>query len=280
MMDSTGNVNPYTNGLSSIEHGDYEIPTFGGHLGHEMNVPTLAANFYEHNAVRGHALSDIRRLAAAADGTTADMGQQDGDSMAYLIFLNVCGFGFIFSYLTADAFTSQFQQKVFKTYDCNTGDMIWGMNLCSLMISVGGLIFYESMREVIAFLYRHPSINWHIFIFSLSGAVGQYFIFYTIKRFGALTFTIITTIRQMLAVVLSSVIYFHPLGTWEVLGLAIVFGVLLWKPLSKRAKWMDLSREGFAGVIAYACLFFQRIASSAFTMRSPPFSQFKEYRKV
>jgi adenosine 3'-phospho 5'-phosphosulfate transporter B2 len=42
--------------------------------------------------------------------------------------------------------------------------------------------------------------------------VGQLFIFYTLKKFGPVVFTIIMTIRQMLSMIISCVIFGHPIA--------------------------------------------------------------------
>ena len=70
---------------------------------------------------------------------------------------------------------------------------------------------------------RNPSILPHMFLMAVCSAVGQLFIFHTIKRFGPLVFATIQTVRQFLSVVLSIVFFAHPLNTMEAVGIAIVF---------------------------------------------------------
>ncbi len=54
-------------------------------------------------------------------------------------------------------------------------------------------------------------------------------ILYTIKTFGALMFSTIMTIRQFLSLLLSSIIFLHPLSIGQWAGAFIVFGVLYYK---------------------------------------------------
>ena len=63
-------------------------------------------------------------------------------------------------------------------------------------------------------------------ILSITSATGQLFIFYTIKKFGPIIFTIMMTTRQMLSLVVSCAVFGHALGAPAVLGSLAVFGVL------------------------------------------------------
>ena len=68
-----------------------------------------------------------------------------------------------------------------------------------------------------------------ITVLAITSATGQLFIFYTIKKFGPIVFTIMMTTRQMLSMIVSCVVYGHSLGMGAVLGAAVVFGVLFYK---------------------------------------------------
>lgn len=48
-------------------------------------------------------------------------------------------------------------------------------------------------------------------------------IFYTIRRYGPIVFTVIMTTRQMLSIVLSTVLFGHTMGPESVLGALVVF---------------------------------------------------------
>jgi len=66
------------------------------------------------------------------------------------------------------------------------------------------------------------------------------FIFYTIKKFGPVIFTIIMTTRQMLSMVLSCFLFGHSLGLLSVVGAVVVFSTLGYQTrrqyLAKKAK--------------------------------------------
>ena len=77
--------------------------------------------------------------------------------------------------------------------------------------------------DVLRYFEHNPSILPHMFLMAVCSAVGQLFIFHTIKRFGPLVFATIQTVRQFLSVVLSIVFFAHPLNAMEAVGIAIVF---------------------------------------------------------
>ena len=55
-------------------------------------------------------------------------------------------------------------------------------------------------------------------------ATGQLFIFYTIKKFGPIVFTIMMTTRQMLSLTISCFVFGHALGPGAILGTTVRFG--------------------------------------------------------
>ena len=63
-----------------------------------------------------------------------------------------------------------------------------------------------------AYLVANPTVVFHIITMAICSAIGQLFIFYTIKRYGPLVFATIQTVRQFLSVVLSIVFFAHPIN--------------------------------------------------------------------
>ncbi|KAK9277694.1 hypothetical protein L1049_007241 [Liquidambar formosana] len=60
--------------------------------------------------------------------------------------------------------------------------------------------------EAVQFCKQHPEAAWDIFLYCLRGSVGQNFIFLTISRFGSLANTTITTTREFVSIVVSSLL--------------------------------------------------------------------------
>lgn len=130
-------------------------------------------------------------------------------------------------YMTFDSFTSNWQGELFIRHKMSSIQMMTGVNMFSCLLTGVSLIEQGGFFDSIGFMSRHPSFVFHAVILSLCSAVGQLFIFFTISKFGAVTFTIIMTIRQALAVLISCIIYGHPVGVVGYFGVVIVFLALL-----------------------------------------------------
>nr|CAB3459998.1 unnamed protein product [Digitaria exilis] len=103
----------------------------------------------------------------------------------------IWGVSLMLGYLGFDGFTSTFQDKLFKGADSPESSD----SGCGLYVATA----------------------------------SQFFISYTIRTFGALTFATIMTTRQLVSILLSCVWFVHPLSWMQWVGAAIVFGALYTK---------------------------------------------------
>ncbi len=142
---------------------------------------------------------------------------------------SILGYLLLALYLTCDSFTSQWQDKVFKKFHVSQFQMMLGINLCSIVFTGASLLQTGQGGSSWAFMVEHPDAAQHVFLLSLSSAIGQLFIFYTIKQFGAIVFTIMMTIRQMLSMVLSCLIFAHPMAWPSLVGAFICFGTIAFR---------------------------------------------------
>ncbi|CAI5997393.1 unnamed protein product [Closterium sp. NIES-65] len=122
---------------------------------------------------------------------------------------------------TFDGFTNTFQDKLFEGYDMPAANQVLYITLCSSVISLLGL--RQDLAAAIAFIMRHPDCALHIAVLSVAATISQFFISYTIKTFGALTFATIMTTRQLLSIVLSSTVYGPPLSSTQQVGTPLLF---------------------------------------------------------
>ncbi|KAM9316193.1 LOW QUALITY PROTEIN: adenosine 3'-phospho 5'-phosphosulfate transporter 1, partial [Gastrophryne carolinensis] len=128
-------------------------------------------------------------------------------------------------YIVFDSFTSNWQDSLFK-YKMSSVQMMFGVNLFSCLFTVLSLLEQGGLQEAVAFMGRHPDFAFHAALLSVCSALGQLFIFYTINKFGAAVFTIIMTLRQALAILLSCLLYGHPVTPVGAAGVAVVFVAL------------------------------------------------------
>merc|ERR1711920_374227 len=136
------------------------------------------------------------------------------------------GIALILGYMVCDSFTSNWQSKVFKQYGVGSILMMMYANFFSSSFTALGLLVTLEIVEVWNYMVANPTILTHMFIMSVCSAVGQLFIFHTIKQYGPLVFATIQTVRQLLSIVLSILFFAHPVNQMEALGIGIVFVAL------------------------------------------------------
>ncbi|XP_073666782.1 adenosine 3'-phospho 5'-phosphosulfate transporter 1 isoform X2 [Tursiops truncatus] len=129
-------------------------------------------------------------------------------------------------YIAFDSFTSNWQDALFA-YKMSSVQMMFGVNFFSCLFTVGSLLEQGALLEGVRFMGRHSEFAAHTLLLSICSACGQLFIFYTIGQFGAAVFTIIMTLRQAFAILLSCLLYGHTVTVVGGLGVAVVFAALL-----------------------------------------------------
>lgn len=125
-------------------------------------------------------------------------------------------------YIMFDSFTSNWQDNLYK-YKMSSVQMMFGVNLFSCLFTVGSLLEQGALFDSLSFMLRHSEFALHAMLLSVCSACGQLFIFYTIGQFGAAVFTIIMTLRQAMAILLSCFLYGHAVSPVGALGVGVVF---------------------------------------------------------
>lgn len=135
----------------------------------------------------------------------------------------VAGIIILAGYMGFDSFTSNWQSELFSSYKMSSFQMMVGVNFFSSLFTLGSMVFRGTLLSNLAFLLNHSEFLFHAVVLSICSAVGQLFIFYTIKQFGPLVFTLIMTTRQALSIFISCVVYGHSMDLQAVLGVLLVF---------------------------------------------------------
>jgi len=134
------------------------------------------------------------------------------------------GFILLTMYVLADSFTSQWQSKIFRDYGkIDPYHMMYGVNVSSIIITTVALIGSGEIPKIIEFLVHNPAALWYNILTAITSTTGQIAIFYTIKRFGPIVFTIIMTTRQMISIIISTILFGHSMTTKGIIGALIVF---------------------------------------------------------
>jgi len=132
-------------------------------------------------------------------------------------------------YVTFDAFTSNWQGKLFDKYGISSLQMMAVINFYSIAFTLASLTETGSLVESLKLILNCKELFKDCLLLSICSATGQLFVFYTISQFGPLAFTTIMTLRQALAILLSCFIYKHHLSILSVVGICLVFATLFYQ---------------------------------------------------
>ena len=139
---------------------------------------------------------------------------------------SLIGITLIIVYLFCDSFTSQWQSRIYKRNRVHQFQMQLGVNIWSLTLTGAALIYTGEGFDAFSMIMQDREALFDTCILSFTSAIGQLFIFHTIKEFGAKTFTIMMTTRQMLSMIFSCILFGHSIGMVSLAGACIVFAII------------------------------------------------------
>lgn len=177
-------------------------------------------------------------------GITMFMTSTDDLKLGYDIYGEASatwtGIMLLFLFLFFDSFTSQWQSRMFQRHrDLSMVELMFATSAFSTVLAFITLVHTEELGPALDFVYRHSEIHLHFFLFSICSTIGQIFIFYTIKNFGAVVFTLIMTTRILLSIGLSCILYDHEVTGIGFVGLMMVMGAVLYR-IKRKAEGQHL----------------------------------------
>jgi adenosine 3'-phospho 5'-phosphosulfate transporter B2 len=160
------------------------------------------------------------------------------------------GLVYLLIYIAFDSFTSQWQDKVYTKYGRTNVDpyqMMLGVNTSAIIFTTAGLLFTGDFPVVWEFLSVNPKAFQYNIITAITSASGQLTIFYTIREFGPIVFTVMMIIRQMISICISAVVFDHVITGMAFFGMLIVFGVLFYQTRRKYYAKLNSMTNNSAG---------------------------------
>ncbi|KAJ8608076.1 hypothetical protein CTAYLR_009624 [Chrysophaeum taylorii] len=139
-------------------------------------------------------------------------------------------------YVVSDSFTSQWQSKVYQAHpSVDQFQMMWAVNSWAIMMTLFALITSGELILTLKFLHQNPYAALDNLTIAITSATGQLFIFYTIKTFGPVVFTIIMTTRQVFSIGISCVVFGHAMKPAALVGAFAVFAAIFHR-IKRQAK--------------------------------------------
>ena len=131
--------------------------------------------------------------------------------------------------LGLDGYTNARQDKINQHHPRSSPlhMMCWMNFWCTLYYSAYMFGFSSIGVDLIQFCQENPDAAWDVLLFCSCGAIGQLFIFYTIRTFGSLTNTLICTTRKFFNILLSVLWSRNPLAPVQWAAVLMVFAGLL-----------------------------------------------------
>eukprot|EP01105_Mastigella_eilhardi_P015792 TRINITY_DN3613_c0_g1_i2.p1 TRINITY_DN3613_c0_g1~~TRINITY_DN3613_c0_g1_i2.p1 ORF type:complete len:361 (-),score=79.25 TRINITY_DN3613_c0_g1_i2:1055-1999(-) len=148
----------------------------------------------------------------------------------------VVGVVLMLCHLFCDGLTSTTQERNFRDYKLSTHEQMLWVNLCSALISVVLCVTSGGLSSSLTFILQHPLFLMHALGLSVCSFVGQLILYHVVKEFGALVFATIMVTRQVFSLILSCIIFLHPLTAVQALCGVVVFGALYYKAAAAHGK--------------------------------------------
>jgi UDP-galactose transporter B1 len=146
------------------------------------------------------------------------------------------GYLLCFINLAFDGYTNAAQDEINQVHPKNHPlHMMTWMNFWTGSYYLIYLFAVTDQGQVLLnFCMQHPDAAQDILLFCICGAVGQLFIFFTIKTFGSLINTLICTTRKFFNILISVVINVNPLLPVQWVAVSMVFCGLITSSLTKK----------------------------------------------
>lgn len=133
-----------------------------------------------------------------------------------------------------DSATPHLQDMVFDMNPSLTSVQVMFSTSC---IAASVLFIVQTINTelfaAVTLLMHNPQAVLHLTVLAVSSAMVQYFILYTIKNFGPVVLTFIVTVRQMLSVFVSSLLFKHYISSLAMIAMIMAFFVVIVRALRK-----------------------------------------------
>jgi UDP-galactose transporter B1 len=129
----------------------------------------------------------------------------------------------IFVSLLCDGLTGSLQDALVGNSKPSAYHLMMWNNLWAVCYLLIGALFTGGIINGLHFAARHPSVIPMMAAFALTSAAGQMFIYYTVRHYGSLVCTMVTTTRKFFTILLSVLWFGHHLSLLQWIAVAIVF---------------------------------------------------------
>jgi len=155
----------------------------------------------------------------------------------------VLGIALLCVFLLCDALTSNTEKRIFEAYkgqNFSNNQMMFCVALVSLVYSAVVVAASPGYNVVFQFMGRNPAAWGHIACLAVSSTCGQWLVYYIVRRHGPVLLAIMMTVRQVVSIFVSALLYGHHIGLAAAALAAVAFAACLARPLSR---WLGGGHE-------------------------------------
>ncbi|VDN14844.1 unnamed protein product [Dibothriocephalus latus] len=114
--------------------------------------------------------------------------------------------------------------------------MMFGCGCWAVAFTLVSLAGKNNLASSLTFAQEHPLFITDVALSALCSGLGQILIFLTISHFGAATFVILMTIRQALSILVSCLLFDHPMNSIGLLGFCVTFSAVFFRILCRKRR--------------------------------------------
>lgn len=207
-------------------------------------IPVMILGTLMHN--KRYSVVEYACCLMVTMGVSLFAGSSSSKSTKMVAFPNApLGYFLCLSNLILDGYTNVSQDEINRKYKGSSAlNMMCWMNFWTGVFYLPMMfVVSRAGTEVIDFCMKHPAAAYDILSFCLCGAVGQLFIFYTIRTFGSLSNTLITTTRKFFSI-LASVVWSGNALVWQQwMAVCLVFTGLITSSMTKHRQYQHFIRH-------------------------------------
>ena len=153
-------------------------------------------------------------------------------------------------FTTIDAVSNSYQGLIFKKYEASCWEVMAAQNLMIIALTATTLVSVKGHTSTWTKVTTSDDLVRDLAWMSVMEALGQAASYMTISRYGALVAIMFVTIRQVLAIFISSFVYGHNLSPWSLVGVAIIFLAIFCHAIYKLRYENSSKKPNFKTVIS------------------------------
>jgi len=152
-------------------------------------------------------------------------------------------------FIVCDALTSTGEKRIYRAYPgFSNMQMMLSVATFSLFYSTLIVHFTVGFSTVFGFLALHPEAFLDLGCLAVCSTIGQYLTYHIIRRHGPVTLSIMMTVRQVLSIYISAMLFEHRMGWLANCCICMCVVAIMAKPLLMGKSFFDtLAIEGITG---------------------------------